>query len=344
MNMQHLRELSGIDLSGLATEMMNSQGRTWGGTVRQVGVGLNDQQVTFRLGGHEIPATSDGMEQLGTLVGIPRKFLPDADAEEQVYLLERRLGRESDNISVQYTETGISEVFRTDRVRLEPRAIVQRAMNVLGGDAPVVEWGVSPDELFFDVVVPENFDRGIGGDPRIGDISRGGLRFVQDRKNNHAPSVASYIYRLACTNGMVVPEIGRTIDARGGTVDSLLAELELAARAAFGKVEEQMEHYYALRSQPIEGDATQAVLQVARERGIPTRTAMALAERVPADLSDTGLGHPPTMFDLVNLFTNQANDPAMRHRRGPRRALEGAGGLLVQQHHDRCGNCQQVIG
>jgi hypothetical protein len=324
--------------------MMNTQGRVWGGVTNEVGVALADQHVVFRIGGQEIPATSDGMEQLGTLVNVPRKFLLDADPEEQVYLLERRLRRDAANLSVQYTEAGVSEVWRTDRVRLEPRAIVQRAMNVLGNDAPVVEWGVNPDELFFDVMVPENFDRGIGGDPQLGDISRGGLRFVQDRKNNLAPSVAPYIFRLACTNGMVVPEIGRTLDARGGTVESLLADLELAAQAAFGRVEEQIEHFYALRNQPIEGDATQAVIQVARERGIPTRTAMALAERVPTDLSEIGLGHPPTMFDLVNLFTNEANNPAMRQRRGPRRALEGAGGLLVQQHHDRCGNCQQVIG
>src|SRR5581483_5520994 len=215
-------------------------------------------------------------------------------------------------------------------------------INKLGEEARVVDsW--CDDELRIDTIVPEDFGQAIGGDWEVGDVTRGGLRFTQNRKANLAPAVTSYLYRLVCTNGMEVPETGLKVEARGGTVETVLAELELAADHAFRQVEEQISHFYNLRRQRIEGDLTQAVIQIARERGLPERTQIALANRVPSQLDPQELGHEPSMFDIVNLITNQANDPRLRSRRGPRRALESAGGTLVRHEADRCSHCHQML-
>lgn len=341
--MQYLRELPGTDLATLANEL-NTDDNQWGGVTNELEVVLEGDILAFQMPGRSaIPATVDGVEQIATFIGVPRAFALNLPPDMQRYLLQELLRRNPANVGIRYTDNGIHEVFKPDRVRLEPRQIVSTAISVLGADAPLVEWRCDSDELLIDVVVPENADYGIGGDPQINDISRGGLRFRQDRKNNHAPTVNSYLYRLACTNGMVVPESGLTLDARGSTVPVLLAELELAAQHAFRQVEEQMEHFYAMRERRVEGDVTQAVIQVARERGLPDRTGMMLARRVPDQLNPSVLGREVTEFDLVNLITNQANDPALRGRFGTRRQLEQAGGRLVREVHDRCGNCHQVI-
>jgi hypothetical protein len=126
-------------------------------------------------------------------------------------------------------------------------------------------------------------------------------------------------------------------------MEVILAELELAAQTAFARVEQEMEHFYEMRNQAIVGDVTQAVIRVSEERGLPNRTAMELARRVPEMLDSEALGHEVNMFDLTNLITNQANDPALRTRRGSRLQLERAGGELVRIEAARCGHCYQVL-
>lgn len=338
----YLRDLPGTTLRDLADEF-NTDDERWGGTTNEISVVAEGDRMVVRLGGTEVPATSDGMEQLASFVDFPRAFMNRLDPDLRASWMSELLRRNPANVAVRYDDSGVHEVYKPDRVRLEPGQIIDKAISVMTEDAPIVEWHSDADELFFDVMVPENFDRGIGGDPQVDDITHGGLRFFQNRKLNHAPQVNTFLYRLICTNGMMVPETGLTIDARGATIEQVLAELEMAAERAFSQVEEQIEHFYGLRAQRIEGDVTQAVMRTAAERGLPDRTAMALSRRVPELLNAEVLGHDPSMFDVVNLITNQANHPDLRRRRGPRRALELAGGSLVREVHDRCGTCHQTL-
>lgn len=338
----YLRETSGLDLRGLA-DRLNTPVDIWGGVTSEVMVRREEDRLTeVSLGGRAVPMTHDGLEQFANVLGIPYKYLQRQDAEIQEFLLRRTLNREAANITVRFDDGGISEVYPASQVRLEPRHIVDRVLKVLPEQSPVIEWWAD-DELRFDVAVPDNFDRGIGGDPQVGDITRGGVRVTQNRKRNLAPEVNTFLYRLVCTNGMEIPRTGTTIDARGSSVEEILAELELAAEHAFSQVEQQIAHFYDMRSQVVEGDVTQAVVRVARERGLPDRTANHLARRVPEQLDPQVLGHPVSMFDITNLITNEANNPELRGRRGPRLQLEQAGGTLVQLEADRCGHCHQVL-
>lgn len=338
----YLRDLPGRTLRTLADEV-NIDDSLWGGVTTEMDVRIEDDRMYFTFGTEQVPATADGMEQLASFVDVPRNYLARIEPDMQQFNLSHMLRRNPANVAVRYTEDGIHEVYKPDRVRLEPRQIVDKAIGVMGEEAELVESVVDSDELFFDVMVPEDFDRAVGGDLQTGDITRGGLRFSQDRKHNHAPQVNTFLFRLLCTNGLVVPETGLTLDARGSTVDSLLAELEMAAERAFSQVEEELEHFYGLRQQRVEGDVTQTVLRVAQEQGLPDRTAMALSRRVPDQLNPEILGHEVSMFDVVNLITNQANHPDIRNRRNSRRALESAGGNLVRSVADRCGTCHQQI-
>jgi len=340
----YLRNTSGLTLTQLADEL-NTDTQQWGGTTNEISIRrATDELLSVTFGTHEVPATQDGMEQLATFLDVPRAFLNKLPADMQQYVLANLLQRNPANVTVRFTDSGVQEVHKPTQARVEPRQIVTVAMDVLDSTAPVVEWWSDADELRIDVAVPEDFDRGIGGDREVGDITRGGLRFGQNRKMNHAPWVSSYLYRLVCTNGMEVPETGLRVDARkASTVPEVLAELNLAANHAFGQVEDQIRHFYEMRQQRIEGDVSQAVARMAQERHLPARTANELVLRVASELDPEVLGRPASMFDLVNLFTNQANEPGMRDRRGPRRQLESAGGHWVRQEADRCGHCHQVL-
>lgn len=338
----YLREVPDLNLRGLA-DALHDDSRTWGGVTTEMNVRLEDNVLSFGFGNHHVPATADGLDQLATFLGIPRAYLLRIDSDMRHYLLSEELRRNHGNLSIRFTDGGISEVYSPTSFRVEPRALVQSAINAFEEDFRVTDWAVNSDEVFFDIVAPENYDRGIGGDLQVGDITHGGVRILQDRKNSLAPTVTSFMFRLLCTNGMITPDRGSSIDLRGNTVEGVLAELELAAQRVFGQVEEQIGHFYELRGQVLEGDITGEVMRVAAEMGLPDRMASTLARRVPSELSADSLGHPPTRFDLANMFTNQANEPGVRGRASSRRALERAGGTLVMQHADRCGTCHQTI-
>lgn len=337
-----LRDAPSQTLGDLA-DSLHVDVQDWGGSSTELEVIDRNGALSIRIKDEEVPATQDGIEQLASFTSVPRSYLLDIDPDMQAYNLNARLRRNPANVRVRFTEDGISEVLKPERLWFEPKALVDVAMNVLGPEADVVDWYCDPDDFLLDVAVPEGFDRGVGGDPEVNDITRGGVRVGQNRKGYHAPWAATFLYRLACTNGMEIPEVGHKIDARKNDVDGVLMELEMAARHAFDLVEGKIHHFYELRNQRIEGDVTQAVLRIAREQGLPDRTALALADRVPDQLDPEVLGHPPSVFDITNLFTNWANNPELRSRRIPRRTLERAGGAIVQQEHDRCRHCQQVL-
>lgn len=283
----------------------------------------------------EVPATETTISALGTWLDVPSKFLNRLDADMQQHLLTGLLRQNPGTMLIRFNDDdGIVEVRDPSTRVIDPRRLVDVASKVVSPEVQVTDFW-NGDDFRLDVVVPEGFDRGIGGDPQVGDITQGGIRLFQDRKHNLAPGVSPFFRRLVCTNGMEMMDEGLRVDARGQSVEQVLAEFEAAAERAFSRVEADMEAFYELRTQRV-ANPERAILRLAEEHGLPDRTAVRLAQRVPAYVQDDGTA---SMFDLVNLITNQANDPSIRGRSGVRRNLESVGGNIVVAHAERCGHC-----
>jgi hypothetical protein len=290
----------------------------------------------------EVPATTEGIAALGNYLDIPSPFLKRLDDDLQQHLLTQLIERSTEfQVAVQVTEDGIYAVRKPSLKEIDPRKLVDITAKIIDPKAPVVEWWKQNDDFRMDVIVPEGFDRGIGGDKKVGDITRGGLRITQDLKgkHNYAPSVQSYTYRLWCTNGAEHEDAGLKIDARGGTVEQVLAEFELIADRAFRQVESSIKGLYDLREKKVE-NPERTLVRVLHERRMPDRVVAQLAERVPMVTAKDGSA---TMFDIVNLITNAANDPKIRRQESTRRALERTGGSIVSEHVARCTHCQSKL-
>jgi hypothetical protein len=354
-----LREMSGQTLTQVA-DQLNSDYRTWSGVGLEIKPHLTDETPHFSLEspGSEarlVPSTPEGIKQISAILDVPPKtslLFGDRDPELQQIVFQRLLARHADQVTVRYDDNGVSEIFKSTLTRIEPRRLVEAAMRVIATDAPVVEWAITPDEFYLDTIAPETLNFGRGGDRAVGDITAGGLVIGLDRKHNLAPTVARRLYRLACTNGYETRNDSMKVDARGLSVEQVLAEFEEIANRAFQDVEAEIESFYETRNERIEGDVTQAVIRIAAERGLPDRTAHRLAVRVPEMMNEVeermraqgGDGAAqPSMFDLINLITNQANDPALAGRRPVRQTLYRAGGDLITEHHERCSHCQQRL-
>jgi hypothetical protein len=350
-----LREMSGLTLTQVA-DQLNGDYRAWSGVGMEIKPHLTDDQPSFSLEtpgaeAHQVLATPEGIKQISAILDVPPKtalLFGERDPELQQLVFERLLRRHADNVTVRYGDSGVSEVFKSSLSRVEPRRLVEAVMRVIATDAPVVEWSLTPDEFYLDTIAPETLNFGRGGDREEGDITAGGLVIGLDRKHNLAPTVARRLYRLACTNGYETRDDSMRVDARGQTVDQVLAEFEAIAGRAFQQAEAEIASFYETRNEYIEGDVTQAVIRIAQERGLPDRTAHRLAVRVPEMMNEVeargGDGAAqPSLFDVINLITNLANDPALAGRRPVRQTLYRAGGGMITEHHERCSHCQQRI-
>lgn len=358
----HLRPDTNATLADLRESLSSDGMETLEVPSQEIRLALTEDTPTIAVGNREVPANTRSVVALGNWLGVPESFLKrihkDAGPDLSQHLLSSLLQRTSGSAAaITLNDLGISDVRDPGQRPVPVIRIVNTAVRVLGDErSPVQRLVDEPGEFSFDVHVPFDAKRGVVGDGQkvdipeglrgrsytshlpanrrqVGDVTAGGLRFGYDRKRNLAPWVQPWMMRLVCTNGMETADQGLRVDARGASVDDVLAELEAAAERAFSRVENQIKHFYDLRNTPVE-NPERVLRRIGRERGIPDRSLNRLLDLAPTD----ALPDSPTMFDLINLVTNLANDPSVR-RDGGRLLLERAGGAEVAEHVARCAHC-----
>jgi hypothetical protein len=291
-----------------------------------------------RRSARRIPLGADSVEAVANFVQVPKAFHKRLPGDLRDTLINELFARQHDQALVRVTDTEILYVRDPRSKVIEPRRFVDVAARVLSPEAQVIDFTNTPDFFGFDVVASPEMKRGQGGDRKVGDITRGGVRFGQDTKQELAPWVQRYMYRLVCTNGMEIPDTTLKIDARGDTIDEVIAALEQMAELAFSKVEEDLVHFYALRDQVVD-QPERMMNRLARERNLSDRMRLQLVDAVPQIVQPNT---PVTMFDLVNLATNQANNPEHRQA-GIRRQLERFGGDVTAHLSQRCTVCASAL-
>lgn len=354
-----LRELPGKTLRGLADQLNSGDGKTVTVAATEVKVNLTDEdraEIDLGKKGGTVLADTRAVIALGDFLKVPTPYIKrinKQDPELTQTTLRRLLTKTGDSaLSVQLREGRIERITEAGKRHIQPFEIVEKTANVLDWDAELARLVNEPHEFSFDVMVPDGFDRGIGGDKnvtlldpgtesrperkQVGDITKGGVRVGFDIKHNLAPFAQPWWMRLWCTNGMESRDDGLKIDARGLDVDDVLAEFENVCARAFNRVEEEIKHYYDLRSIKVENPERE-LRRIAIEGDLSDRALVALVNLAPS----TALPDSPTMFDVVNLVTNLANSPSVR-RDGGRQLLESVGGGVINDHAARCGHCKHV--
>jgi hypothetical protein len=297
-----------------------------------------DPSVRVRVGpeDHVTLPTVGAREAFAQFLTIPYAFLDRVSGEMATYIVNGLLGEIHSEVKVRHGERGIHDILEARLDPIEPISVVEIAESIVGAEANVLEWWCSNTDFRLDVVSPEGGPV-VRGDLTIGDISHGGLRYTQDLKKHTMPQVQKLIYRLVCTNGMEIADATAKMDGRGSNHEEFLTSFEITSRRLYSEVEADIDHFYQLRGKDL-GDASQAVLRVAEEQGLPERVTTHLVRLVPDMIPAEGA----TQFDLVNLFTNAALEPGVPA--GTRRRLEAIGGQVVAEQSMRCQTCAAKVG
>lgn len=321
---------------------------------------------TIAVGDVALPVTGTALDTLASALQVPSAYFKRIGERGGLPAQSTLLNLTLDNspggvVRAEYVEDGALLDLRDPHAMVIPPAnLVRMATRVLGSDESPVQRIINTSDMFaFDVHVPFDSDRGVGGDSdslvdvpenflryswasgvpvvrdsRVGDLTAAGIRVALDRKRNLAPTVQPWMMRLACTNGMETTTEMTKVDARGMTVDDVLADLERKAEIAFSRLEQQMAHFYELRDDRVE-NPERRLRAIARERRVPNRTLMRMLDAAPE-----ALGGSTSEFDVLNFLSNHANDQA---NDGGRLLLERAAGAIVQDHSVRCSRCQHAL-
>lgn len=267
---------------------------------------------------------------------IPVAFLDRVNSDMATYIVNGLLGEVHGEIKIRHGERGIHDILDARFDPIEPISVVEIAESIVGEEAKVLEWWCSSADFRLDVVSPDDGDL-VRGDLKVGDICHGGLRYTQDLRKHMMPQVQKLVYRLICTNGMEIADATAKMDGRGSNHEEFLTSFEITSRRLYSEVEADIDHFYQLRDKAL-GDASQAVLRLAEEQGLPERITTHLVRLVP-DMIPT---ENASQFDLVNLFTNAALEPGVPA--GTRRRLEAIGGQVVAEQSIRCQTCAAKVG
>lgn len=305
------------------------------GEVRFDLVGTN----SISLAGREVRATPTALQAFGKLLGVPAAFLLRQDPDLQQHILGTLLTRRNKGLTALVTDEGITDVLDQGVRTIPVSRLLDVAVKVAGRDAKVRDYVADQNRFRLDLFAEERQN----GDSAIGDMTAAGIRMLQDRKHNLAPQVQPFTYRLFCTNGMSQVDAGLRVDARGSTVEEVLAEFESMAELAFSRAEQSIAAFYEMRTQPVD-NPERTLLRMAEEMGLPSRTIVRMQERIPTFLGEGDDDERAfSMFDMVNLVTNEANNPSVRSRQNSVLALQGAGAQMVSDHAERCGTCQSRL-
>jgi hypothetical protein len=296
-----------------------------------------DPMVRVRVGPEDhvtLPITG-ARDVFSQFLNIPYSFLDRVNNDIATYIVNGLLGELHGEVNIRHGERGIHDILEARLDPIEPISVVEIAESIVGEEANVLEWWCTNTDFRLDVVSPEGGL--VRGDLKVGDISHGGLRYTQDLRKHMMPQVQKLIYRLACTNGMEIADAAAKMDGRGSSHAEFLTSFEITSRRLYSEVEADIDHFYQLRGKAL-GDASQAVLRVAEEQGLPERVTTHLVRLVPDMIPTEGA----TQFDLVNLFTNAALEPGVPA--GTRRRLEAIGGQVVAEQSMRCQTCAAKVG
>ena len=150
-----------------------------------------------------------------------------------------------------------------------------------------------------------------------------------------APVISTYLERLVCSNGMVVPSVNSTLSLRGRTVDEIIDEMEYLANTVLAnEVDAALNNWSHMTELEVE-NTERLIHRFCMEYGLGSRMESKLMERI-----DELEGN--TYYDIINLITSMQHEIGVSH--AMHQALQLAGGMLVTTGGGhRCNTCQHPL-
>lgn len=170
-------------------------------------------------------------EQFGQFCGIPKRYYDTLLSPENLHLLATNvqwwLDRGSDRRMIR-TLDGTTRAFLSDKYRrLDNYDLAQAILPILSDAGVVIKSSeITERRLYIQAVTPK-----VEGEVAVGDVVQAGVIVTNSEVGHGSLSVRPLIYRLVCSNGMIVDDyarrkyhVGRQLDTIEFTDETKIAE------------------------------------------------------------------------------------------------------------------------
>ena len=307
-------------------------------TELRVKTGLTETQ-TF-------PLDETALGALGKYLKVPVPYLKGVDPDFRATLLNYEFTRHQDATTVAETLGGALVSLHQPTQTMLPLGRVGAVVTKVMKPEDTVRRVAADDTRFhLDVTTSAhqvNFPFTAStapaslANPHVGDITEAGLRVLAYPFQTKKPSVAAYLERLICTNGMCTEERLGAIALKGHTVDEVLVEMEDAANLVLSSLDGHLANYENTRSMTPPGSPQAFVAQLAAEANVSRRVLDAVLAIV------NQLSEPVSVWDVNQAFTFVANDLSYNTRMRIQ-ALGGSLAMDAERMVERCRTCEQRL-
>jgi hypothetical protein len=275
-------------------------------------------------------------DALAKYLGVPSGYLKKAEPDWRAEILNHEFARHQDvTTSVESLAGNLISVHQPTQTML-PLARVGQVIAKVMSPEDTIRRVLTDDKRFHLDATTSGSVVSFPTPEGVGDVTEGGLRVLAYPFQIRKPSVAAYLERLICTNGMVQEERFGAITLKGRTVDEVILEMEEAAHQVLGSLDEHLQNYADTRQMTPPGSPQAFAAQLAREANVPRKVLDEILARI------NQLADPVSIWDVNQVFTSVANESAYANM-VRLQAIGGHLGMNAEKTIQRCKTCEQKL-
>lgn len=304
---------------------------------------------SINIGGREFTLAESAETQLARFAGIPSEFFkgipPKLKAINFNTLFPEEITSSMTNrfkaIVKDNTLRGLTD---ESLIILPAHTVLTNILNNMpekfNGELDIKGFSQSEGSFILNLTTPK-----FTAEPRKGDFLCGGISIRHSAIGEFSTQVSTYIHRLACKNGMVVPICEnnrqlriRRLDVMKFSRDDLLNRISYLSNLAWNELEKKVEIFSTLQNVKIDLDAF--IRKLATIHHLSKKIVKAVIEALYED----ELGQENSLYSVVLAFSRVAT-----HRLDLLGPFEGnqlmrLSGLLSQERHMKeCPYCHSLL-
>lgn len=292
-------------------------------------VGTEKDGEVFKYDGKNYMAPDGSFEALCGCMGVPSSFFHRCNDVTKRAVANQFL-KVTKPIQLVTSNSHIEAILSDKATYVSPLATLDVAAKVLP-KAEAVSFKRSAGRVFLELVTNEQK----APPKKVGDVTRAGVEFSIGRQGytDWSVELSAYLYTLRCTNGMISADTERFI-VRGQSEGEVIKQFgDMLKRVYESSVNQMLPRFIHTDDIRI-NDPANVVNQMANQNGLPNRLKNVVINRIPE------LGQNPTLYEVIGLITNTANQ---FDRPRASRQMRMFGGFVNKTHDHRCPNCQSSL-
>ncbi len=338
--------MTATTLDEVIRELQQAEAQTQNCSARPADLELLDSGEC-QVHGDTFKLSPEGENALARLITCPNSFYQSVPFDLRATLTNRLLQEPNrirpEQIRVTVRQNQITGLSDAKLLELPATAVLQTALDAMPAHTASDDLEIRTFHLTDDTLSLEITSRQTALELRPGDLVSAGLAIYHSVNGSRATQVSTYMCRLVCRNGMLVPVCRddtrlrvRRLDGSRFSRQEMLSNLHTICQLAWDQLSDKLQ---ALRDLTAERINPEAILRdIIRRMRLSRNVSATLIQALRQD----ELGQDDSQMAVINALSRTGTHGTDLSQT-LRRLLMEASGVLSQENVHRCPACLSII-